>query len=136
MIDYSAIKAAVSVEKAARFLGLQLKPHGETHRGDCPQCDKPRVLIVTPSKNVWYCHALKKGGDAIYLVAHIRGVKQSEAAQVLQQEFMREPQKPRRTTNRNTNRGKNSKSRKPTPSTFQPRPAEPQQDEYADWFQL
>ncbi len=95
-MEYQAIKQAVSVEKAASFLGLKLKPHGDTHRGDCPACDKPRVLIVTPSKNVWYCHALKKGGDAIYLVAHVRGIKQSEAAQLLQDHFMREPEKPKR----------------------------------------
>src|ERR1700704_5733436 len=94
-MDYQAIKAAVPVERAARFLGLELKQHGEVHRGDCPQCDKPRVLIVTPSKNVWYCHALKKGGDAIYLVAHIKGIKQSEAAQLLQDHFIREPEKPK-----------------------------------------
>src|SRR3954469_20270805 len=94
-IDYAGIKQAVPLETAARFLGLELTPSGETPRGNCPACDKPRVLIVTPSKNAFYCHAQKQGGDAIFLVAHIKGIKQSAAAQLLQDHFMREPEKPR-----------------------------------------
>lgn len=110
-LDFAAIKAAVSVEKAAQFLGIELKKDGDKYRCDCPACDKDRVLIITPSKGAWYCHNLKKGGDCIYLVAHIRGVKQSEAAKLLQDQFMREPEKPKRQVKTRPARASSSRSK-------------------------
>jgi DNA primase len=100
-VDYDAIKQAVSIEKAARFLGLELKKHGDTFRCACPVCQQGgnRCIVITPAKAVWYCFGIKKGGDCIYLTAHIKGIKQSEAAALLQETFMRparpgEPEKP------------------------------------------
>lgn len=84
-MDFAAIKEAVSLERAAEFLGIELKRDGEKYRCHCPQCDKPRVLILTPAKRAFYCHAEKTGGDVIGLVAHVKGIKQSEAAKFLEQ---------------------------------------------------
>ena len=87
-IDFPAIKAAVSFEKAAAFLGIELKRDKEGYRCYCPGCDKDRVLFITPGKG-WYCHNIKKGGDVIYMVAHCKDIKQSEAAKLLQEHLMR-----------------------------------------------
>lgn len=91
-IDFAAIKEAVSVEKAARFLGLELKQHGDTFRCSCPTCasEDPRAIVITPALNKWYCFRLKKGGDAIYIVSHVKGIGQRDAALLLQEAFMRE----------------------------------------------
>jgi CHC2 zinc finger len=125
-MDYQAIKREIGVEKAARFLQLDLKPNGDGFRCFCPACDKDRVLIVTPSKAAFYCHNLKKGGDVIYLVAHVRGIKQSEAATLLQDTFMREPEKPKAKPKTTKAKAKTAKMAKP-----------PQPDEYsiAEWLQ-
>lgn len=99
-LDFQAIKNAVTIEAAARFAGLELKQHGETFRCACPACQEggERAIVITPVKKVWYCFPLKKGGDCIYLVAHVKGIKQGEAARLLHDHFMREPEKPKRRT--------------------------------------
>ena len=97
-IDFAAIKAAVGVEKAARFLGLELHPDRDTFRAPCPVCKRAgeRAIILTPAIQRWYCHGMcKKGGDSVYLVAHCRGIRQTEAGQLLQDAFLTEPEKPK-----------------------------------------
>lgn len=44
-----------------------------------------RAIVITPDKNAFYCHAAKKGGDVISLVAHIHGCGMKEAASWLQE---------------------------------------------------
>jgi hypothetical protein len=97
-LDFQAIKEAVPVLKAAQFLGLELKQYGEQYRCPCPTCQAggDRCIVITPAKNVWYDFSLKKGGDCIYLVAHIKGIGQREAAEQLFTAFMQEPEKPKR----------------------------------------
>jgi len=96
-IDFAAIKAAVSLQKAAEFLGLELKPSAGAFRCACPQCEKggDRGLVITPGKG-FYCFGVKKGGDVISLVAHVRDIGQREAAEQLFTAFMQEPEKPKR----------------------------------------
>lgn len=103
-MDYQAIKQAVSMEQAAQFLGLQLRPEGDHLRGKCPACDKDRVLILNPGKRAFYCHHLKKGGDVIYLVAHVRDIKQSAAGQLLHDAFMQVQPEPKRQPKSGTRR--------------------------------
>lgn len=112
---YEKIKATVSFEKVFDFLGLDMKPCtsrtvGRQYRGPDPVCGRggDRALVYTISKKSWCCQsdvcspkdangkAIKtKGGDQIGLVAHVKGIKQSEAAVLLRDAFLREPEKPK-----------------------------------------
>ena len=112
-IDFSELKKTVSIEQAADFLGLELKQSQHQLRGACPTCNsgRERALAITPEKQLFYCFASETGGDCIKLVAHIKGIKQQEAAQELAEHFDRKVQAtvPQRT-----------ESRKQPASTFDP----------------
>ena len=132
-MDFQAVKQAVPIEQAARFLGLKLKQHGETFRCPCQICNKAgeRAITITPRINRWYCHGCKKGGDQVYLTAHWNGVTQTQAAKLLQEHFMREPERPK---SKKTSR-KGKPSARPQSSR---RGAMPITEEYTivDWLQL
>jgi DNA primase len=88
-VDFSAVKAAISIEQAAQFLGLQLKQAGLQFRSPCPSCKDggDRALVITPAKGLFYCFADRKGGDVIALAAHIRQCETKEAASILAEQF-------------------------------------------------
>lgn len=129
--DFDGVKAAVTLEQAARWLGLELTRHGDTFRCACPVCKQggERCIVITPAKRVCYDFSLKRGGDVIFLVAHIKGTGQREAAQLLQQQFMREPEKPK-PQKRNRQTSRSIKPKKPVGGTVPER-------EYTiyDWMQ-
>lgn len=106
-IDFQELKNKLTMEQVADYLNLDLKPSGNQLRGNCPACnsDNPRTLAITPSKGMFYCFDAETGGDIIKLVAHVRGIKQMEAAQELTNHFDRKvtaPQPTRRETTRPT----------------------------------
>lgn len=84
-IDFNEVKAAISIERAADLLNLQLSPSGNHQmRGPCPACQSgDRTLVITPSKNLFYCFKSQQGGDQIALAAHVLGKKANEAATFL-----------------------------------------------------
>ena len=83
-INFAELKEAVDIEQVIPMLNLKLKQSGDQLRGTCLACDgSDRSLVVTPSKNAFYCHEAKKGGDLISLVAHIRGCGMKDAAQFI-----------------------------------------------------
>lgn len=84
MIDFQALKQAVSFADAVDKLGLELKPSGNQMRGVCPACKAggDRALVVTEGKG-FFCFAAQKGGDVIALAAHILDVSVKDAAQFL-----------------------------------------------------
>lgn len=90
-IDFEQLKAAVSIEQAAEYLGLHLKSSGRQLRGPCPACNAggERALAITPEKQLYFCFSSEIGGDCIRLVAHIRGMKQQEAAHELAAHFLK-----------------------------------------------
>jgi hypothetical protein len=107
---FERITANVGYLKVFDFLGLQMKPAnsptaGQQYRGSCPVCNRggDRILVYTISRQSWCCHSpvcspegqRKKGGDIIGLVAHVHGIKQTDAATLLQDQFLREPEKPK-----------------------------------------
>jgi hypothetical protein len=95
-IDFPAIREAISIEKAAAFVGLPETPKDQI-RCACPVCQTTdtRALVVTKSAGKYYCFADKRGGDAIGLVAHIKGIGQRDAALLLQQTFLKKEEKPK-----------------------------------------
>jgi len=81
-VDFKLIKQTVSIEHAMVFLSLKgMTAEDGGYRGECPACKAgSRSLVITPDKNAFYCHAAKKGGDVISLVAHLHGTSMKEAA--------------------------------------------------------
>lgn len=81
-VDFQDVKQRVSIEDAAKKLGLVVKIQGAQFRSACPTCKAggDRALVITPSKNAFYCFQAKKGGDQIALVAHIRECSVRDAA--------------------------------------------------------
>jgi DNA primase len=73
-MDFQALKAAVTIQKAAALVELKLTKSGDAYRSPCPACDSggDRAIVITPAKAAYYCFAQKKGGDCISLVAHQR----------------------------------------------------------------
>ena len=85
-IDFAELKQSLSIERAAEFLGLQLKKHGGQLRGPCPICKDggDRALALTPSRGLYYCFGkCRKGGDMITLASLVRGCTPREAAEFL-----------------------------------------------------
>lgn len=96
-VDFQSVKDAVSIERAAAWLGLDLKKIGEQMRGRCPIHDGgERALVITPAKGLWYCFApeCQVGGDVIELVAKVKQVTARNAAIALQEHLIATPKKP------------------------------------------
>lgn len=85
-VDFAELKRRVSIEQVARMLRLQTKQEGDRLRAPCPACQKgdDRAIVITPAKEVFYCHAIGMGGDCIRLAAHIREEPLPDAAAWIQ----------------------------------------------------
>ena len=81
-IDFAGLKARFNIEEAIPLLGLELKQNGDQYRGLCPVCesDDKRALVITESKQAFYCFGCKKGGDVITLVSRVKNISLKEAA--------------------------------------------------------
>ena len=91
-IDFAELKSGVSIEQVFPMLNLDLKQKGNQWRGACPVCESDdHSLVVTPSKQAFYCFKAKKGGDVISLVAHVRDLGIKEAAFAIAEELVPEP---------------------------------------------
>lgn len=88
-LDFGALKERVAIDQAAQMLGLQTTRAGQQLRSPCPACQQggDRALVITPDKGLFYCFGAKTGGDCIALVAHIKGVGNKQAADMLAQRF-------------------------------------------------
>lgn len=84
MIDFQALKAKLRIEEVAKAY-VELTQEGEVWRAPCPVCAprNHRSIVITPSKQLYYCFSRKGGGDVISLVAHVREVSQRSAAEML-----------------------------------------------------
>lgn len=88
-IDFAELKAQVGIAKVMQMLDLRMKQQGVQYRGACPACRSggDRALAINTDKQSFYCFAQKIGGDAISLCAHIRGVSQRDAANLIANHF-------------------------------------------------
>lgn len=84
-INFAALKEKVSITDAALMLNLPFKYNKEKNqlRCACPACESgdERALVITPDKNVFFCHEEKTGGDILSLVAHIKELGMKQAAE-------------------------------------------------------
>ena len=85
LVDFAALKAAMTIEQAAQHLGLKLNPEGDKFRALCPACktEDRRAVVITPSKGLFYCFTAAEGGDLIRLAAHCRQEPIKDAAKFL-----------------------------------------------------
>lgn len=87
-VDFAKLRERVPIEQIAQALNLTTTRHGNQLRCACPACNgDKRTIVITPSKNVFYCFNAKQGGDAISLVAHIKGLQIRDAALWIEQHF-------------------------------------------------
>lgn len=98
-VDFEQLKRQVSIEQCVQMLGLNMKRYGAQLRSACPQCRAggDRALTVNLDRGVHYCFSLKKGGDQIALVAHVKGISAKQAALDIARHFGVESE-PERTT--------------------------------------
>lgn len=103
-VDFPALKAALTIDKMIKFLDLKGKwEQSGDFRCACPRC-KPegdRQLALGKSKKgedafTCWISSPRAQGDLIYLVAHVKDIKQIDAARLLRDTFLREPEKPKR----------------------------------------
>ncbi len=87
-LDFAELKSRIRIEDAILVLGLKGKWQGAQFRSACTcKPDDDRILVVNKIKQAFYCHNERKGGDAIGLLAHVRGIGMYEAAKELAQRF-------------------------------------------------
>jgi hypothetical protein len=91
-IDFQALKQEITIAAAMPILGLTPSQFSDQMRSPCPACKSggDRALVITASKNVFYCFASGEGGDVIALTAHIKGINMKDAAAFLAGHFQKE----------------------------------------------
>jgi hypothetical protein len=112
-VDFVELKARVDIEQVAAMLSLDMQRRGAQLRAPCPACQAggDRALVITPAKQAFYCFGGRAGGDLIALVAHVRGCKANEAANLIAHHFgAGSGTAPRNTT------GTNSRDSSPSPA--------------------
>ncbi|MDB2384206.1 CHC2 zinc finger domain-containing protein [bacterium] len=84
-VDFAELKENVLIQDCFDQLGLSMKSNRDAFRGPCPTCQSggDRALVVTPSKQSFYCFGAKLGGDVIALAAHILNCDMKDAAAFL-----------------------------------------------------
>jgi len=92
-IDFQALKQKIKITDAMPLLGLTPSQFNDQMRSGCPACKSggDRALVITASKNVFYCFASGEGGDVIALTSHIKGMAMKDAAAFLAERFQQEP---------------------------------------------
>lgn len=119
-VDFADIKARVSIEQAAKLLKLDLHQEKQQLRGCCPACGDtdPRKLVLTPSKNIFFCFAAMKGGSCLDLVCHITGLELVEAAQFLDPQERAAPSSTSPTQRQEKQKEKSAPTKPFDPSSF------------------
>jgi hypothetical protein len=82
-VDFKKVKETVSIEQTAVLLGLQTNTCRKPTSCRVPRVQgrkSDRAIVTTPGKQLFYCFAGQKGGDAIELGCHVKGLSQKDAA--------------------------------------------------------
>jgi hypothetical protein len=92
-IDFKELRATISIDRVVDMLGVTSTKHGDQLRSACPIHKGPnqREFVITPSKGLWHCFKSCGGGDAIALVAKVKGIEQKAAAQLIAKHFKTMP---------------------------------------------
>ena len=90
-INFKAYRRPVYMHAVHDEFGLGVVMHRQSYkRGPCPIChgggERPRCFAWDFDKCSFYCHACKKGGDALELVKLLKGCSVIEAAKWLEEQ--------------------------------------------------
>ena len=88
---FEQVRERVTMLDAITFLGLQVKQESPgQYRARCPACkgSEKRDLSINAEKGFRCFRGDKKGNDATALVAHVRGISQTDAANELAEHFI------------------------------------------------
>ena len=96
--DFEQLRQQVPIEKVADWLGIVVKGNGTSPRGECPFCSATRDFTITPSKGLWGCFKCSKKGTILDLVMHVKDVKLTEAARLIEEQFLGREQSQRDST--------------------------------------
>ncbi|MDP3074744.1 hypothetical protein [Bradyrhizobium sp.] len=89
---FEEVRNGVTIAQAIDYLGLKAtETKGDQLRFACPKCGgtDQRTLSINLVKGFRCFAGDKKGDDATALVAHVRGIRNGEAAQLLKDHFLR-----------------------------------------------
>jgi hypothetical protein len=95
---FEEVRNGVTIAQAIDYLGLQAtETKGDQLRFGCPKCGGTdrRTLSINLQKGFRCFAGDKKGDDATALVAHVRGIRNGEAAQQLKDHFLHSSTKPK-----------------------------------------
>lgn len=94
MINFAEVKERFSFAAVIDKLGLKLVHYNDQWRGQCPECrGGDRSLVITEAKG-FTCFDSQKRGDQISLVSHIRQMSPKDAAEWIDAQAPKEPEKP------------------------------------------
>lgn len=89
---FEEVRERVSIRDAIQYLGLKpTETKGDQLRFACPNCSQTdrRALSVNVGSGKFQCFSGKRGGnDATALVAHVKGISQTQAAKDLKDHFI------------------------------------------------
>lgn len=86
MPDFAQLRQQVPIERVAEWLGINLGPK---LRGKCPLCEDERSFTITPTKGLFGCFKCGVKGSILDLVMHTKNVKLTEAAQLIEEQFLK-----------------------------------------------
>ena len=69
--------------EVARSEGMALIPRGRRHWALCPLHGEKTPSLMFDEKGRWHCFSCQQGGDAVALLAALRGIRPLEAARIL-----------------------------------------------------
>lgn len=95
MVDFQELRQQVPIEKVADWLGITVNAKG---RGACPLCQDERSFTITPAKGLWGCFKCGKKGSILDLVMHMKDLKLTEAARLIEEQFLGKGQSRRDST--------------------------------------
>jgi hypothetical protein len=102
MSVFEEVKESVTVKQVASYLSLKFHgseqgKEGLQHRYACPFCNNPdkHALSINDAKGKFQCFRCKKsGGDTITLVAKLKGITNTDAANELKAQFLHRSTEP------------------------------------------
>lgn len=91
MADFATLKQNIGIKEVCDWLGIALtsRNNGAQYRGTCPICDSTdkTAFVITPAKELFFCHKCNNGGDIIGLTSKVMGVRMAEAGTELAKHF-------------------------------------------------
>ncbi len=88
-LDFKGMRTAVRFDDVLDVLQVKYRRRGNGQLiARCPICmSDGEAFVATPKLGLWHCFKHGKGGDAIALVAEVRQLTTTQAAQLIADTF-------------------------------------------------